>query len=60
MLPFGWCGLPTRDEEVEKDRKRKSATTELPREATLTFEEEPKTEKGGGFRRLPRATSSLL
>ena len=38
----------TQGEKVERTRKRKRSTTELPREISPTVEEEPKIEERGG------------
>ena len=40
---------PAHGEKVERARKIKRATTELPMEATSTIEEEPRTKEIGGF-----------
>ena len=44
----GALKAPVQGEEVERIRKRKRATSELKREATLTIEEELETEEKGG------------
>ena len=41
-------------EEVNKERKRKRTTTELPREAILEVGEEPKSKEIGGFKDYPK------
>ena len=45
---------PTHGEEVERVRKRKRAAIELPKEATSTVEEGPRTKELGGFEDYPK------